>query len=319
MIKLGEKKFLLADENGDSIPFSAADLQAELVNCFLSAGMRDSSCFAEDVALAVEYALEENILEGNIVGMQELNALVMDTLEKAGFMSAAEWFARRNGRTIEVLFDTGAAGIAEIAAKRGMLFERDSGDEIIRCCENAFRMMNIKECPAGLIVEMLRYYNNMYKEGKTDTGKTVRTPKCDYFIRIADVRQQFPEGLCELIDSGVLKINDVTVYHPSIRIYLDFNVFAQKKELHPVLTEMVWMIYAVELGQSIDAAVEVIQREFSASGGKKELPVYLTVNNMNLFTDRYFGTDSMKDRKLADYLIESLQNNMVNRFYKVRF
>ena len=59
MIKLGEKNFLIADADAGEMPFSAAELQGELIYCFLSAGLRDSTCFAEDIALAVEYSLHE--------------------------------------------------------------------------------------------------------------------------------------------------------------------------------------------------------------------------------------------------------------------
>ena len=189
----------------------------------------------------------------------------------------------------------------------------------MRRCADAFRAADIRSCPAGLIVEMLRYYNNTDKNNDGIPAENHKVPKCDYLIKIAELYPQFSDSLSDLFRHGILKINDVTVYHPSIRIYIDFAAYAEARGLQPVLTEMLWMPYALELGQNIDAAVELLQRKYVENNAGKDLPIYLTVNNMGAFAAKYFGTDGSSDKKLAAYLIESLQNNMVNYFYKVRF
>ena len=82
---------------------------------------------------------------------------------------------------------------------------------------------------------------------------------------------------------------------------------------------MFWQPCGAELGQSIDALSEVLSAEYAEKGGRKELPIYLTVCGMNDFAVEFFGTMQEKSRKVSEFLIENLSSNMFYPIYKVRF
>lgn len=55
MVKPAEKIIYIQDHEGERVRFDPVELQTRLINCFLTAGLRESSYMAEDIALAVEY------------------------------------------------------------------------------------------------------------------------------------------------------------------------------------------------------------------------------------------------------------------------
>lgn len=321
MIKLGERNFILASGDGEDVPFSISWLQSELIGCFLNAGMGDSSCFAEDIALAIEYALEEIDSFSGRVNCAELNDLVIETLDNAGFAPVAEWFRKRNLRKIEVFYSTSFGSLSDIAVRQGLTRDAELDREAIAECCEAFAAMKTDDVPLGLAIEMLKFHLGRKNSSIQNTGRIVpeKIKKGDYLVEIERVVHLFPEYLHLLIEKKVLKFNNITVYHPSIRIHADFNAFAEMKGLKGVLTEMFWAPYALELGESIDAAIEILQNNYTQTGGSKELPVYLTVNGMSRFAAVYFGADGEKMRDLGNYLVDGLAQNMFNSFYKVKF
>ena len=268
MIKLGENNFLLARSDGSEVPFSAAELQGELIYCFLSAGLQDSSCFAEDIALAVEYSLHEKYCFNGRINSEELTAMVVETLENSGFFTVADWFKRRNGREIETLYDTDM--------------------------EN--------------------------KNSLTDNPEKKRKKfKGDYIVELKDVAGEFSDFLQPFLDSGVLKVNSISVYHPSIRLFLNCTQYAEFCGLEGVMTEMLWQEHSIKIARCMDNIIEIMQTAFEKKCNGKKLPVYLTVNNLERFMEQYFGVDAGNAGKLAASLVESLSSEMFYSIYKVRF
>ena len=319
MIKIGEKTFFLTDIEGNETPWSVTDLQSELIYCFVSTGVAQNSCFAEDVALAVEYSLQQAEEAGACVSTAEMNDIVIKTLENAGFYNVAECFRKRNSRELEVLYSVNAECLKHLAMQHGLFAQSVDCEDVVAAASDAFAAMRIEQSPLGLIIEMLRYFYR-YKQ----TEKQINIPakkkiKGDYLFYYKDVADDLPDNLQELAANDAVRINDVTVYHPSIRIYFDIAAFAELRRTEPVMTEMAWGVYGNELGQSFDALIEVMQKKYKDIGGDRELPVYLTVNNMESFAVKYFGIPKGKSDELARFIVSDLAANMFYSFYKVRF
>ena len=183
MIKFGEKNFLLTDSSGNDIPFNAAELQSELIYCFLSAGMRESSCFAEDIALAVEYAVHEKEHFGGRISEDELADMVVATLESADFHAVAEWFKKRNKRVVEVLFSTSPEGLREVAKRHGLLQAVENESLLNKVC-NAFKLIGANQSPSGLIVEMIHFFQSAAGNSSAVTQKSKLRNLCLKFCAI---------------------------------------------------------------------------------------------------------------------------------------
>lgn len=319
MIKIGEKTFFLTDAEGNEIPWTVTDLQTELIYCFVSTGVAQNSCFAEDVALAVEYSLQQAEEAGACISAAEMTDIVIKTLENSGFGSVAECFRKRNSRELEVLYSVNAECLSHLAMQHGLFGQSADSKDVIVCAANAFAAMKIEQAPLGLVIELLRYfYRHKQSEGRMNIPVKKKI-KGDYLFYYKDVADVLPERMKELADAGIVKVNDVTVYHPSIRIYLDIMAFADLRKPGSVLTEMSWREYSNELGQSFDALIEAMQNKNADMCSGKELPVYLTINNMERFAAQYFGVAEGKSDELAKFVVADLASNMFNVFYKVRF
>lgn len=318
MIKIGEKTFFLVDDDGNEIPWTVTDLQSELIYCFLSCGLAENSCFAEDVALAVEFSLQQSEEAGCCVRTAEMLEIVVKTLENSGFYNAAECFRKRNSRELEVLFSTSLEGLKHVVDKHGIFGQGSDVEEVVKSASAAFGAIGIAQAPLGLIVEMLRYFHRSIPLQTQQYAAVKKKIKGDYLFHYKDVTDKVPAYLYELVDGGILRINDVTVYHPSIRIYLDIMEFARFRNMKPLLTEMFWGQYGCELGQSFDALIEAMQSKYADLNAAGELPVYLTINNMERFAEYFFGV-SGKCEELAHFIVGNLAENMFNTFYKVRF
>ena len=311
---------MIADADAGEMPFSAAELQGELIYCFLSAGLRDSTCFAEDIALAVEYSLHEKYEFNGKISAGELTSMVVETLENAGFFTVADWFKRRNGRQAEEMHPVTPENLRKIAARQGMLFSAGTEDNVLRRAAHTFELMNAVECPMGLITEMLRFYYEQEKDAAKTAGKPAKKVfECDYLVEIKDVTDMFPEFLQVLTETGILRINNITVYHPSIRMFLDCNKYAEYFKLSGVFTEMMWSPHASKIAQSMDSAIETMQEVFNRKCAGRKLPVYLTVNNLERFMEKYFGVCGGKSKKLAKTLVDGFGTEMFYDLYKVRF
>lgn len=320
MIKLGENNFLLADVDGSESPFSAAELQGELIYCFLSAGLRDSSCFAEDIALAVEYSLHEKYDFNGKISVDELSSMVVETLENAGFFTVADWFKRRNRRQTEKLYAVTEDELRNIALQQGMLFNEDVENKIFERAAETFKFMDAEKCPHGLIIEMLRFFSEQQKNtAKISERREKKSFAGDYLVEVKDVADVFPEFLQSLLANGILKINNITVYHPSIRLFLDCMKYAEFCNMDGIMTEMSWAPHAAKLAQSMDSVIEALQQAFERQCSSRRLPVYLTVNNLERFMEQYFGVSDGNGRKLAKNLVESLSSEMFYDLFRVRF
>ena len=319
MIKISEKTFFLTDTEGNEVPWSVTDLQSELIYCFVSTGVAQNSCFAEDVALAVEYSLQQAEENGGRISTAEMTDIVIKTLENAGFCNVAECFRKRNSRELEVLYSVNAECLKHLALQHGLFGQSADNESVISGAADAFAAMKIEQAPLGLVIEMLRYfYRHKQSSGRINIPAKKKI-KGDYLFYYKDIVNEIPEKMKELVESGAVRVNDVTVYHPSIRIYLDIMSFAELCNAKPVLTEMCWSVYGNELGQSFDALIEAMQKKYAAIGGGRDLPVYLTINNMERFAAHYFGVVDSEDDELAKFVVADLAANMFNTFYKVRF
>ena len=92
MVKPAEKIIYIQDHEGERVRFDPVELQTRLINCFLTAGLRESSYMAEDIALAVEYTLLNSNRPDAVFGQGELAAAVIRMLEETGFPEVAALF-----------------------------------------------------------------------------------------------------------------------------------------------------------------------------------------------------------------------------------
>ena len=110
MIKLADNSIMLIGPDGIINAYESDNLQSKIIRSFMLAGVRDI-LLAEDITLAVEYALEQDSREDKVFAVSEINSTVIKILEDSGFPEAAESYRRGNPST-EITLNAETATVA---------------------------------------------------------------------------------------------------------------------------------------------------------------------------------------------------------------
>ena len=286
MVKPAEKIIYIQDHEGERVRFDPVELQTRLINCFLTAGLRESSYMAEDIALAVEYTLLNSNRPDAVFGQGELAAAVIRMLEETGFPEVAALF-RQSGGDRQVAVDADPVSVAGFLQK--FLACSDTiFDRVVHEVARAVEILGIHEADPHLYLELARYYERKFAIESITGGPVAR------------LRGRTSATKAEIFSR--------------IRFFFMMKPFARKFGLTPPVTEMevepllFRMSRILELGRAaIDAALQP----------PEPLPVQLTIPDMSGFITEYFGAEQEKSRKLMDELARTLSFELKNGIYKL--
>ena len=311
MVKPAEKIIYIQDHEGGRVPFDPFELQTRLINCFLTAGLRESSYMAEDIALAVEYTLLNSNRPEAVFGQGELAAAVIRMLEETGFPEVASLF-RQAGGDRHVALDADPASVAKFLRKflacSDALFDR-----VVNEVSRAVEILGIHEADPHLYLELARHYERKFAI-ESITGSPVTRLRGRTSATKAELAAVLPPEVRELTAEGILRVNEISEIFSRIRFFFMMRPFAKKFGLTPLVTEMeiepllFRMSRVLELGR---AAIE------EALQPPEPLPVHLSIPDMSQFIIEYFGVEQEKSRKLAGELARTLCFEFKNGIYKL--
>ena len=311
MVKPAEKIIYIQDHEGERARFDPVELQTRLINCFLTAGLRESSYMAEDIALAVEYTLLNSNRPDAVFGQGELAAAVIRMLEETGFPEVAALF-RQSGGDRQVAVDADPVSVAGFLQK--FLACSDTiFDRVVHEVARAVEILGIHEADPHLYLELARYYERKFAI-ESITGGPVARLRGRTSATKAEITAVLPPEMRALASEGVLRVSEVNEIFSRIRFFFMMKPFARKFGLTPPVTEMevepllFRMSRILELGRAaIDAALQP----------PEPLPVQLTIPDMSGFITEYFGAEQEKSRKLMDELARTLSFELKNGIYKL--
>jgi hypothetical protein len=311
MVKPAEKAIYIQNHEGERAQFDPVVLQTRLINCFLTAGLRESSYMAEDIALAVEYTLLNTGRPEPVFGQGELAAAVIRMLEETGFPEIAALF-RQSGGDRHVALDATPEAVAGFLRKflacSEIIFDR-----VVREVTRAVEVLGIGEADPHLYLELARHYERKFAIEGITGGTEVRLRGRTSASR-EEVAAVLPPEVRALTSEGVLRVGEVNEIFSRIRFFFMMKPFARKFKLVSPVTEMevepllFRMSRVLELGR---AAIE------SALQPAEPLPVQLTIPDMSVFVAEYFGAEREKSRKLTDELARTLSFELKDGVYKL--
>ena len=288
MVKLAERAILIQEFDGSRTVFDPVGLQTRLINCFLAAGLRESSYMAEDIALAVEYTLLNSPRPDSVFGRGELGAAVVRMLEETGFPDVAALFRRNGGETTE-------------------RFQR----VVDQVC-NATRQLNIRSASPHLLLELARYYERLAESEQPPAE--VMEAAAAHTVSQSEITALLPPEVRELVDAGVIRVNGISTLFPCIRFFFIMNRFAEKFALTAPVTEL-------EIGPLLyrmSAMLEKARAAIEASLKTPEpLPLYLAVPDMLDFIVVYLGGERSRSEKLGRELARALAAEFTRDVYKL--
>ena len=311
MVKPAEKAIYIQDHEGERVQFDPVELQTRLINCFLTAGLRESSYMAEDIALAVEYTLLNSGRPEPVFGQGELTAAVIRMLEETGFPEVAALF-RQSGGDRHVALDATPEAVAgflhKFLACSEIIFDR-----VVREVTRAVDVLGIGEADPHLYLELARHYERKFAiEGIS--GGTVARLRGRTSASREEVAAVLPPEVRALTSEGVLRVGEVNEIFSRIRFFFMMKPFAKKFDLVSPVTEMEVEPLLFRMGRVLELGRAAID---SALQPSEPLPVQLTIPDMSLFVAEYFGAEREKSRKLTEELARTLTFELKDGVYKL--
>ncbi len=299
MIRLGDKTILVLFPDGRSVPFDPQELRCRLESCLAGSVAQEELAIAQDIALAVEFALFARNPGSGAAGAplpcvkaEALDALTMRLLQNAGCPAAAARYQRETGR----YGCRGAVPMSQISALLADEFQlRDS--ELERISQKVFHTLQSigaeNTFNAPLVLELAKHFR------KISTG-TVPVN-----IRIPDMAQdkmctvlpeellaEIPEQTRNYFRNRVLKIHPVNLkILPVLRIDLRLTGLAGQEGLAAPLTELVLAPGFVRAARAVDGLCLAADKIFAAHGNAADTPVKILVHivDASVFTREWMG------------------------------
>lgn len=311
MIEPNAKTITIVERDGRSVTFSAVELQTRLIGAFLASGRRDVSYLAEEIALAVEYALVQLPRPEPVFARGEIEAAVIRFLEEANLPEVARVF--RKGGAVETT--------ARIAADENTLREvlrrffcgSDDArfERLLEIVLDAAKKLDITDASPHLWLELARHYDALLEPEKEDE---TAAPAALVTLTRDELRELLPEKALEWHNAGILRINGVTSLFPCIHFFFMIDDFARFHHLSAPVTELEIEPLLYEVGAVLeDIRLKVQQR----LNGTAPLPCLLDIPDMFDFITEYAGGERIGSESLAAELAGVIKSGLSCDIYKL--
>lgn len=291
MIKLSDSSLMLSRPDGSLIDFDVEALQTEIIKSFLAAGVRDA-WIAEDIVLAVEYALLQNSRPGNQFSVSEVNSTIIKILEETGYPEVADVYRKNNAR-LEVEFSPDPEYLSQLISRHLGLTGKTL-DTVAAKVSKAVAVLGIDSATPALFAELAKFYKARLpqdQEIKISGFSAHNAQTNTESISEKEIQQRLKPETRELIKRGILRIQGISPLFPAVRLTLKFTMLTAGSELEPPVTEMMLIPKFPAPAAAVNDCVRTAQELFSEySEESHRLPVYLQVPDMSTFAAGYLNT-----------------------------
>lgn len=309
MIKLADNAIMLILENGEIVAFEPEKLQSAIVRSFIATGIRDS-WLAEDIALAVEFALADNDKKDKVLAVSELNATVVKILEASGYPEAANYY-KHHHTVLEISADCDSETIAKLL-KHHLGITGEDNSSLTNKVMLAAERLGIGQASPTLYVELGRYFKTFSTPlPELQPVKITRhNRKAPWLLTQEKLEAALSCQTRNLIEQGIISVNGISSLFPSLRLEMRFIKLAAMLNLEPVITEMILIPHF----QPIAAALNDCAFQAFTLTGQNDMPVFVNIPDMSLFAVKYLDADwpeAKKDcRDMLNCLVRQLDFNI---------
>ncbi len=290
MIKISSNTIMIVHPDGSANAFDLEELHFAILQCFIRTGTAEHY-LAEDVALAVDYALNASQRPRKVFTESEVNAAVMKILEQTGLPDVAAQFGRSHV-CVKLSMSARQKAIAELLEQHLSSLETPELEPLATKVIAAVNMLNITEAAPGLYLELARYYQQLSSEKLTLPMPAIplnaELENSYQLITEAGVRELLPPNAMQYVQKNILKLSPVSRIFPAVRIMIRITELAGNCNLTPPITEMMISGNLYDLSRIIHQLVLNLQAQYyTATGSKKTLPVYLSIPDLRIFAEEW--------------------------------
>jgi hypothetical protein len=276
---------MLIGPDGILNAFESDKLQSKIIRSFMLAGVRDI-WLAEDIALAVEYALEQDSREDKVFAVSEINSTVIKILEDSGFPEAAESY-RRGNLCAEITLNAEAVTVAGLI-NRHLGLNGKSLDALVAKVVRAAGILDISAAAPALYVELAKYFKSEFMPAdKLPQAIISKSQKASpWVVSLKELTDKMSSQSRSLADNKIISLSGVSRLFPAIKVIFRISGLVEMHHLESPLTEMTMAPHFNSVAQALNELISATQSIFRAKGEslpEKGLPVFLTVPDMSVF------------------------------------
>lgn len=312
MIKLAGNTIMITAESGEATPFDPELIQTSIVGSFKAAGIHDQ-WLAEDIAMAVEFALAQNVSANKTFSASEINSTIVKILEDNGFPEASEHYRNYNSFakiTINADPDTVKVLLERQLALHGTILQ-ETVDKVVAAAQR----LGIEYAAPALYLEMARHFKTVTAPLPTlaslpATAHSPVTPKPRYLLTTAEINAALSPESRQMIDAGIVLPKGISSISNSLILELRLSKLAAHLEFEPVITEMMLMphfnIAATALNECFLRTRELMAEKWNPA----TIPVFLSVPDMSVFAVKYLEAEWPEAKKDCRYLLTCLSKSL---------
>ena len=291
MVKKADSPITLIDEHGNHLIFDVREMQNAIAKCFAKSGMQEVH-WAEDIALAVECALEESAVneESRTFSVSAINDMISRILKDAGFPAASEIFRRENS-CLSIDISPSAETIKHLLLNHLALEEERAVILSNQVC-SAAKNLNISVAQPGLYIELAKYFDRAKSSGVENISTPVnRNQPLNLRMNIQEVVGKLPEKYRRYFESQIFTLGGVGgAFYPNLKISVSMFKLAELEKLPCPTTEMNISLPLYQAGVALSEFLNALAKESDDPAFNiRKLPIYLKFNDMSQFSVNSMG------------------------------
>ncbi len=311
MIQLGNNTIMVTYPDGSATAFDADSLHSDILHCFNS-GM--DSYLAEDVALAVEFALSNSSRPRKVFTESEINSAVVKILEQIGLVSVANLYLQSHNQ-VKVSLSLRHKSVQELLTRHLANTTEVELTSLAEKVVSALEKLNISEASPALYLELARHFinsNSAKIELPTPANFVTQSASSYELMSIEQMQQLLSTEAKTLCNAGVLNISPVRKLFPSIRFELTLVKLVDYLKLDSPVTEMMLTPQLFELARAIHNLLLNVQAQHSS----RVLPVYMNVPDLKQFAETKLLWSWPEAEKSCIELLDPFKCEAFNLRYK---
>ncbi len=319
MLSITDNFLYVIDSEGRQQLFDADKLKVALTEAFEASG-NPNGYLAEDIACAVESAMMESLRSDRIFTQSEVDAAVNRILENAGCANVAQVFRRANSH-LYITLDA-SVNDTQMLISRHLGIEEPFAGKLAGQVVDALKQLNINSASPALYLELARHYeHNSGVKLSADHGSVAaaagqgssdRTNKI--LLTSAQASDLMPQSGNYLLEKKIIKLSNVSKLYPNFRLTLDLSALCSSLQLSAPVTDLQLAPALYSAGEKVGVWLNLLCNHL----GNDQIPLYLVLNDLDLFTRNYLGSDYPAGRVNALEIAGLFRNALGYPVKKVR-
>lgn len=314
MIKTKSNTVFILNNDGSKTIFDSEELQTKIIKSCLNAGMRDP-WLAEDITLAIEYALHCSSSKEPTYTEADVNSIVIKVLEQSGYPEVAKTFRQQNKESnLKIVSDLNT--IKDVIKKYLGL----DGKQLEMCAQkihDSCYTLKMKELSPVLILELGKYYKDkLYPIEDINVSPSLNDNNNDIELWGRDWIDRISKDNLPFYENCIIEFCGINHFLPAVKIDLNLNLYLSYLKLDHPLTEMAVIPTFPKLADGVNELMDVLYSNFEDI---KKLPIYLRIVDIHSFAEKFLDSSWPECENVCQDLIEHLQLHLSYKIYKVSF